>query len=117
MRPTGRAPRRSASSTWRGGRVTRKRRVARGLPDVAYVSVAANARGDEVAAWQRSERQSTSPVHLAVRRSRSRVHSRLISHRGSFSTAPALAIARSGATVAAWATTRGTLLVSGRQPG
>src|SRR3954447_21213459 len=101
----------------RRGTAHQRRTLARGLPDVALVRVATNTRGEQAAAWQRSDHQSTSPVHLAVRSAAGSFQSRLVSHRGAFDSAPAVAIADSGAAVAAWATTRGTLLVSGRNPG
>src|SRR3954454_4334123 len=101
----------------RGGTALQRRTLARGLPDSAYVTVATNARGEQAAAWQRSDREPTSPVHLAVRSAAGRFHSRVVSHRGAFEDAPVVAIAGSGAAIAAWATTRGTLLVSGRHPG
>src|SRR4051794_27969377 len=101
----------------RRGTAHQRRTLARGLPDVAYVSVATNSRGEQVAAWQRSDRESTSPVHLAVRSAGGRFHSRVVSHRGAYDRAPAVAIADSGAALAAWPTTRGSLLVSGRHPG
>jgi hypothetical protein len=100
----------------RKGRAVGRRKLAAGLPDFANVSVATNARGQQVAAWQRSEKESTSPVYLAVRERGGKFKRRLVSHRGAFGV-PRLAIARSGAAVAAWPTTRGALLASSKPPG
>src|SRR3954454_23468527 len=62
----------------RRGTAHQRRTLARGLPDVALVRVATNTRGEQAAAWQRSDHQSTSPVHLAVRSAAGRFHSRVV---------------------------------------
>jgi hypothetical protein len=100
----------------RNGRASKRRTLAAGLPGFAAVAVATNARGEQVAAWQGSEQGSTSPVYLAVRKRGGKFTRRLVSHHGTFGV-PRIAIAPSGAAVAAWATTRGALLVSSRPPG
>ena len=95
----------------RGGRVARRRTVLAGLPEFEEVALATNRRGDQALSWG----GDLEALRVGVRRRGGRFHLRRVAE-GRVQLAK-LAIASSGAAVAAWRTRSNRLMVTARRPG
>jgi hypothetical protein len=94
----------------------RDRSVSRLFSAYVDFDVATNGRGQQVAAWARTDGSRHAPVYAGVRAAGGRFRMRRVSRRApAFS--PYVAIARSGAALVAWSTYRGQIFAAGRRPG
>jgi hypothetical protein len=96
----------------RRGRLGRARELA-SVVDGYGVAVAANERGDQVAAWG----SSGTSIFIATRRRSERFEVHEVAHAARVYTMPTVAIAPSGAGVAAWENGGGQIVAAGSLPG